>query len=334
MILRKIVLSLLLFHLLAVFAFADRPRVIVSTDIGGGDADDFQSMVHFLVYADLFNVEGLISSPPLGGRKSDIEEVLDKYRIDYTNLKTYGPYPTYNELIEVTKQGAISGGSPGSGKSTEGSNFIIAAAQKNDPRPLWILVWGSMTDVAQALYDDSGIKSKIRVYSIGSWNTSMDEESRNYIYNNHHDLWWIENDFTFRGMYKGGNQSGDLENKRFVENHVNNHVELGNLFYNKKTTIKMGDTPSVLYLLSPIVGGVGDLDDPTGESWGGQFKNTSHGQQYWTDIHDDEIQDGASVNKWREQYLRDWEKRMDRCLEENANTDTLSPSSPTTLVVQ
>ena len=27
----------------------ERPRVIVSTDIGGTDPDDFQSMVHFLV---------------------------------------------------------------------------------------------------------------------------------------------------------------------------------------------------------------------------------------------------------------------------------------------
>ena len=40
-----------------------RPRVIVSTDIGGTDPDDFQSMVHFLLYADMFDVEGLISSP-------------------------------------------------------------------------------------------------------------------------------------------------------------------------------------------------------------------------------------------------------------------------------
>ena len=30
-----------------------RPRVIVSTDIGGTDPDDFQSMVHFLVYSDM-----------------------------------------------------------------------------------------------------------------------------------------------------------------------------------------------------------------------------------------------------------------------------------------
>ena len=41
----------------------NRYRVVVSTDIGGTDPDDFQSMVHFLVYADCFDIEGLISSP-------------------------------------------------------------------------------------------------------------------------------------------------------------------------------------------------------------------------------------------------------------------------------
>ena len=40
-----------------------RPRVIVSTDIGGTDPDDFQSMVHLLLYADVLDLEGLISSP-------------------------------------------------------------------------------------------------------------------------------------------------------------------------------------------------------------------------------------------------------------------------------
>ena len=43
---------------------------IVSTDIGGTDPDDFQSMVHFLVYADMFDVEGLVSSPYGPGRRA------------------------------------------------------------------------------------------------------------------------------------------------------------------------------------------------------------------------------------------------------------------------
>ena len=36
-----------------------RPRVLVSTDIGGTDPDDFQSMVHLLLYADVLDLEGL-----------------------------------------------------------------------------------------------------------------------------------------------------------------------------------------------------------------------------------------------------------------------------------
>jgi cellulose-binding protein len=58
------------------------PRVIVSTDIGGTDPDDFQSMVHFLVYSDMFDVEGLISSPCGPGRRAHIEQVIDKYAVD------------------------------------------------------------------------------------------------------------------------------------------------------------------------------------------------------------------------------------------------------------
>ncbi len=295
----------------------NRPRVLISTDIGGGDPDDFQSMVHYLVYADLFDTEGLISSPPKKGRKDSIILVLDRYKIDYGNLATYGVYPTYEELLSVTKQGALDSGPPGPGKSTEGSGWIIKMANKEDPRPLYVLVWGSGTDVAQALYDDPGIKKKIRVLYIGSWNTRNDPESRDYIFDNHPDLWFVESDFTFRGMYEGGDQRGDLDNFQFVLDHVKGHGTLGDFYYSKKPDIKMGDTPTVLYLLSPLVGGVGDLDDPTAESWGGQFKATGHGDHYWTDIHGDRREDAKSVNKWREQYLRDWQGRMDRCAAPN-----------------
>src|SRR5215467_4922785 len=73
----------------------DVPRVIVSTDIGGTDYDDFQSMVHLLVYADRFDIEGLISSPYGGGRKDQILKVLDAYERDYPNLHSHSHrYPT------------------------------------------------------------------------------------------------------------------------------------------------------------------------------------------------------------------------------------------------
>ena len=50
----------------------ERPRVLVSTDIGGTDPDDFQSMVHLLLYADVLDIEGLVSSPWGPGRRKHI----------------------------------------------------------------------------------------------------------------------------------------------------------------------------------------------------------------------------------------------------------------------
>ena len=301
-------------------AFAERPRVIVSTDIGGSDNDDYQSMVHLLVYADVFDIEGLISSPAGEGRKSHIEAVLNAYKADYPKLQAYGPYPTYAELLAVTAQGAVKGGAPGSGKSTDGSVLIMEVARVNDGRPLWILVWGAMTDIAQALYDAPDIENKIRVYAIGSRNTTNDPASRDYIYNRHPNLWWIETNSTFRGIYLGGNQKGDLSNITFVSTHVKGHGALGNFYYtmspkdkNGLSTLKMGDSPSVFYLLSPLVGGVGSWNNPTTDSWGGKFKKTNHGPNYWTDITGDHTQDRVHINKWREQYLRHFQSRMDRC---------------------
>ena len=85
-----------------------KPRVIVSTDIGGTDPDDFQSMVHLLLYADVLDIEGLISSPFGLGGKSNILDVIKLYERDYTNLKTYSKdYPEPSVLRAMTKQGAI-----------------------------------------------------------------------------------------------------------------------------------------------------------------------------------------------------------------------------------
>jgi hypothetical protein len=127
-------------------------------------------------------------------------------------------------------------------------------------------------------------------------------------------------------MYLGGNQSGDLGNTTFVSTHIHKHGALGNLYTAKSSTLKMGDTPSVLYLLSPLVGRVGNWDNPTGDSWGGTFTRTSHGANYWTDITGDHRFDRVHVNTWREQYLRDFQQRLERT--SNAPPPAAPPPSP------
>jgi hypothetical protein len=303
----------------------DRFRVIVSSDIGGSDNDDYQSMVHFLVYADLFDVEGLISSPPHAGRAKHIHIVIDAYEKDFANLKQMSSkYPTPERLRSLVKQGAIDP-APAAGFSvpTDGSRWILERAGADDARPLYVLVWGSITDVAQAVHDAPAIKSKLRVYSIGSWNTRNDRAARDYLFREHPDLWWIEANTTFRGMYVGGEQDGEWGNKSFLDQHVRGHGALGDFLVLKLDAIKMGDTPSVLYLLC------GDPDDPTAPHWGGSFVKTDHGPHYWTDSEAQELAEpkypGAkTVNVWRKDFLKDWGERMDRTVE---NAPGKSPAS-------
>ena len=142
-----------------------RPRVIVSTDIGGTDDDDFQSMIHYLMYADRFQTEGLISSPHGKGRKEDILYILDLYEQDYPKLKAHSrDFPTPNSLRAVTKQG-VEERAPlkGWGDPSEGSQWIVESARRESQDPLWVLVWGGLEDIAQALHDGPDIADKLRV---------------------------------------------------------------------------------------------------------------------------------------------------------------------------
>lgn len=308
--------KLLLFTCLLVLGFSnqvysqEKIPVIISTDIGGDDPDDHQSLIHFLVYADRFEILGIISSPPGKGRLSDIEEVLDAYEKDFTKLRASGlDYPEPFKLRKVSSQGETEiQKSEIPERLSSGAEFIDKQILDYG-KPVYVLIWGSITDLAQAIHFHPEIKPLIRVYSIGSWNTQQDQKSRDYLWNNHPDFWWIENNTTFRGMYMGGTQEAPWGNESFIEFHVKDFGAMGKLFFEKKSDIKMGDTPSVLYLLH------GNPDDPEGESWGGSFVKSSERQNYWTDRQNPELIEnnrlGAkTVNEFRLDYLKDWEERM------------------------
>lgn len=68
----------------------EKPRILISTDIGGTDPDDNQSMMHYLLYSNEFDCEGLVSSPSFGdGNKSEILRMIDIYEQDLPNLKKH-----------------------------------------------------------------------------------------------------------------------------------------------------------------------------------------------------------------------------------------------------
>jgi len=67
-----------------------KPRILISTDIGGTDPDDNQSMIHFLMYSNLFNTEGLISSPSYGhGTKQNLLTMIALYEKDLPKLQKH-----------------------------------------------------------------------------------------------------------------------------------------------------------------------------------------------------------------------------------------------------
>lgn len=266
---RLLLITLSLFLTLQLAAAENpRQRVIISTDIGGTDPDDFQSMVHLLLYSDVLDIEGLIASPFGLGRKQHILDIIDLYEKDFANLSSHSAnYPTPTALRAITKQGAIDVAPyQGFQMPTEGSRWIIERARAKDPRPLHLLVWGGIEDLAQALHDAPDILPKLRVYYIGGPNKKWTPDTYHYLATQHPNLWIIETNATYRGWFEGGDQSGGWGNQSFVEHHIAPHGELGKYFSSTLGgTIKMGDTPSVAWMLQ------GNTLDPSQPGWGGQF---------------------------------------------------------------
>lgn len=319
------------------------PRVVVDTDLGG-DPDDIQSLVRLIHYSDLVDVQGIISSP--GPAEDPDLELIEEWirRTDVEHLRDQG-YPELareDDLLGAVAQGSRTAGAPAAGRSSPGSELLIERAQDASPEdPLWVLVWGSLTTVAQALHDEPGIAPNLRIYSIGDFNTTADLAShrwlKRFLRDEAPELWWIENGAlprlsrsTFRGVWLGGDQSGEWHRRRFVEQNIRGHGSTrdgdfeqltGDAFPLAETpaaakgALKEGDSPSLLYLLSPVLGGVGDLDDPTVPSWGGQFRHLDQ-EAYPNHYVDLECEDPAecqqTIARWRVEYLRDWKERWDR----------------------
>ena len=245
-------------------------RVLVSTDIGGTDPDDNQSFAHLLMYSDLFDLEGIVSSPANGGGNvGEMHRMIDLYAKDYPTLREHAPVMAPDDLYPLCKQGRR-GDMPWAGydEPTEGSEWIIECARKKDSRPLWVLVWGMLDDVAQALHDAPDIAPKLHVYYIAGPNKKWGANSYAYVVENFPDLWMIECNDSYRGFF--GNYDSpkvDYEDGAgYYDRAIRGAGTLGADFINYyKGMPKMGDTPSLLYLMN------GDPEDPEGESWGGSF---------------------------------------------------------------
>lgn len=270
---------LLIFSVFTIVLFAQqptpvKPRILISTDIGGTDPDDNQSMTHLLMYSERFAIEGLVSSPSYGnGSKEEILRMIDLYEKDLPALQKHQKgFATPEYLRSVTKQGR-KGNAPYSGyaTATEGSDWIIKCAKKKSNQPLWVLGWGGLEDIAQALHDAPEIQNNIRVYWIGGPNKKWSANSYAYIAANFPKLWFIEVNSSYYGFFSNINAVDSIKSSDYYDKYIQAAGHLGKDFksyYNGE--VKMGDTPSLLYMMD------GDPNNPQRESWGGSFVAFKH----------------------------------------------------------
>jgi hypothetical protein len=106
----------------------------------------------------------------------------------------------------------------------------------------------------------------LQVYWIGGPNKKWSPDAYQYLVAHHPELWIVESNSSYRGWFNGGNQSGHWSNSEFTRQHIAGRGALGEFFNTQLGgTIKMGDTPSVAWLLR------GRVNDPTQPGWGGSY---------------------------------------------------------------
>jgi len=269
-------------------------RVLVLTDIEN-EPDDAESMVRFMVYSNMWDVEGLVATTSIHQRDKiadgRIKEIVTAYGKVRNNLLLHEPgFATESYLQSIIKKGYANYGmnAVGEGKDSEGSNWIISVVDKKDDRPLWVTVWGGANCLAQALWKVKHTRSKeaveqfvskLRVYTI-----SDQDDSGPWIRKNFPGLFYIvspgvhsKNGYhysTWTGISGdnrhgfGGADSTIISNKWLLENVRTNHGPLG-AEYPEWKYIMEGDTPSFLYLMN---NGLGNPEHPDYGSWGGRYE--------------------------------------------------------------
>jgi hypothetical protein len=336
-----------------------KPRVLILTDIEN-EPDDAQSMVRLLTYSNMFDIEGLVATTSCWQRNKiadwRIHEIVDAYgKVRDNLLKHEKGYPTHAYLKERIKKGYKDFGmnAVGEGKDSEGSDWIIKVVDKDDPRPVWIPVWGGVNCLAQALWKVKETRTpeelkkfvnKIRVYTISDQDNSGPwirksfpglfyivspgyEENGGGGY--HYATWVGISGDKFHGNFEG--PDFNIVDNPWLDNNIrNNHGPLGAEHPRTKYLME-GDTPSFLYLIN---NGLGNPEHPDRGSWGGRYElyvpetkkwfYEPEIRPIWTNAEDKVYSTitnqyyttsiYATIWRWREAYQNDFAARIDWCI--------------------
>lgn len=281
-----------------------KPRLVVCTDIAPADVepDDMESMVRLMSYADLFEIEALITSvgwncdPYPKEWAQYLQRVIEAYREDVPKLmkrsgqttflpnseeekhQFIGYWPSADYIKSRAVMGSERGGIKviGEGNDSPGSELLIRLADEDDPRPIYVAAWGGANTLAQAIWRVKQTRSpeelkrfvrKFRLYTITDqdmqYNMRMDRAYSSHM--------WLRQEFKddLQFIWDEGTWQEQCElgkrNWQLHKDNIQGKGALGKEYPDYKWGVE-GDTPSFLYVMP---NGLNDPEDPHQAGWAG-----------------------------------------------------------------
>lgn len=271
----------------------EKTRVIVTSD---GEIDDECSMVRFLLYANEWDIEGIITSSSQyhwHGHKwagdDWLQPSLKAYASVYPNLIKHDKrYPTPQYLMahsflgNVEAEGEMDSITPGA------QHIVKVLLDEKDNRPVWLQAWGGTNTIARALKTIEEkhpekmryVSDKIRFFFI--W--EQDSTYQSYIrphWGKYNILTIISDQFEAIAYRWKQVQPAEMQlyfeakwmNKNILKNHgplcalYKAHLD-GDKGFNEGDFRSEGDSPAFLYTINT---GLSNLQHPDWGSWGGRY---------------------------------------------------------------
>ena len=344
-------------------AYEPHPRLVVITDMGN-EPDDQMSFLRLLLYSNQIDLEAMIATTSTWQKTAIHPETMHQLVKGYAEVrpnlllhaKGWPEARTLDERI-YPGQAAYGMADTGAGHSTAGSNALAAAIEKQDPRPLWISLWGGANTLSQALIDLrsrhsaaelEALVAHLRVYSIsdqddaGPWIRRSfpgldyivqpsSPDSQEYV----HATWTgISGDLYYRN---GTCADSSLITNEWLDANIRAKGSYGKL-YPRFMFIMEGDTPSFLNLID---NGLAASMRPDYGGWGGRYIYrqpygethpvwTQGGDEFFRSTSQDEVvardghhcaEDQASIYRWRAGYQNDFAARMDWTVKDFAHAN-------------
>jgi Protein of unknown function (DUF1593) len=343
--------------------FAGHPRVAIISDIGN-EPDDQMSFVRLLLYSNEFDLEAMIASTSTWQKSATHPEtmhaIVQAYGQVRPNLLLHAKgWPTAEYLDQriFAGQPAYGMAATGEGKASAGSQALMKAIERDDPRPLWICLWGGVNTLAQALIDLRAahsaaemdrLVSHLRVSSIsdqddaGPW-IRREFPALFYVVKpsapngeEYYYATWtgISGDLYYRN---GAGADTSIVTNEWLETNIRIKGPMGK-FYPRFMFIMEGDTPSFLGLID---NGLNSYRRPDWGGWGGRYiYRLPYGEPHtiWTQGGDEftratsqdrvigidgveHVSDQATIWRWREAYQNDFAARMDWTIKDFAHAN-------------